>query len=98
MPGEIGASRFSPRPGLGYRFHSLQVEIIAFPSRRARRNQPNQKFFGRRPPPIWPCSERLTKQWDSIERTNQHNADVPQAPVPQRRYDQEIWLVWPFRI
>src|SRR5215213_4467159 len=29
MPGEIGASMFSPRPGRGYRFHSLQVEIIA---------------------------------------------------------------------
>jgi hypothetical protein len=28
MPGEIGASMFSPRPGRGYRFHSLQVEII----------------------------------------------------------------------
>jgi hypothetical protein len=24
----IGASMFSPRPGRGYRFHSLQVEII----------------------------------------------------------------------
>src|SRR5271168_5404807 len=30
MPGEIGASRFSPRPMRGYRFHSLQVEIITF--------------------------------------------------------------------
>jgi hypothetical protein len=29
----IGASRFSPRPTLGYRFHSLQVEIITFPLR-----------------------------------------------------------------
>src|SRR6476660_5957528 len=29
MPGLIGASMFSPRPGRGYRFHSLQVEIIA---------------------------------------------------------------------
>src|ERR1700748_1899543 len=28
MPGVIGASRFSPRPARGYRFHSLQVEII----------------------------------------------------------------------
>jgi hypothetical protein len=28
MPGEIGASIFSPRPARGYRFHSLQVEII----------------------------------------------------------------------
>jgi hypothetical protein len=28
MPGVIGASIFSPRPGRGYRFHSLQVEII----------------------------------------------------------------------
>jgi hypothetical protein len=32
MPGEIGASIFSPRPARGYRFHSLQVVIIAFPS------------------------------------------------------------------
>jgi hypothetical protein len=31
MPGEIGASIFSPRPGFGYLFHSLQVEIIANP-------------------------------------------------------------------
>src|SRR5581483_4250829 len=31
MPGEIGASMFSPRPARGYRFHSLQVVIIAFP-------------------------------------------------------------------
>src|SRR6185436_1663439 len=29
IPGVIGASMFSPRPGRGYRFHSLQVEIIA---------------------------------------------------------------------
>jgi hypothetical protein len=28
MPGEIGASIFSPRPARGYRFQSLQVEII----------------------------------------------------------------------
>src|SRR5437879_6050258 len=28
MPGVIGASIFSPRPARGYRFHSLQVEII----------------------------------------------------------------------
>src|SRR3954466_14829174 len=28
-PGVIGASIFSPRPARGYRFHSLQVEIIA---------------------------------------------------------------------
>src|ERR1700733_4640026 len=33
IPGEMGASRFSPRPVLGYRFHSLQVEIITFPLR-----------------------------------------------------------------
>src|ERR1700690_3349547 len=34
MPGVIGASIFSPRPARGYRFHSLQVEIILVPSRR----------------------------------------------------------------
>jgi hypothetical protein len=28
----IGASMFSPRPARGYRFHSLQVEIIAVSS------------------------------------------------------------------
>jgi hypothetical protein len=28
----IGASIFPPRPGRGYRFHSLQVEIIEVPS------------------------------------------------------------------
>jgi hypothetical protein len=33
MPGLIGASIFSPRPARGYRFHSLQVEIIAVPLR-----------------------------------------------------------------
>src|SRR6266851_3030118 len=33
MPGVIGASIFSPRPARGYRFHSLQVEIILAPSR-----------------------------------------------------------------
>src|SRR5712671_5152102 len=33
MPGVIGASIFSPRPARGYRFHSLQVEIIIVPSR-----------------------------------------------------------------
>src|ERR1700688_2028173 len=32
MPGVIGASIFSPRPARGYRFHSLQVEIILVPS------------------------------------------------------------------
>ena len=32
MPGVIGASIFSPRPARGYRFHSLQVEIIVVPS------------------------------------------------------------------
>ncbi|MDP1582730.1 MAG: hypothetical protein Q8M18_04795 [Bradyrhizobium sp.] len=32
MPGLIGASIFSPRPARGYRFHSLQVEIICAPS------------------------------------------------------------------
>ena len=31
--GVIGASMFSPRPARGYRFHSLQVEIIAVSSR-----------------------------------------------------------------
>ena len=31
MPGLIGASMFSPRPARGYRFHSLQVEIIPVP-------------------------------------------------------------------
>src|ERR1700730_5232603 len=31
MPGLIGASMFSPRPARGYRFHSLQVEIIVVP-------------------------------------------------------------------
>src|SRR5437764_10802135 len=29
IPGVIGASIFSPRPGRGYRFHSLHFEIIA---------------------------------------------------------------------
>src|ERR1700722_17359990 len=29
MPGLIGATIFSPRPGRGYRFHSLQVEIMS---------------------------------------------------------------------
>src|ERR1700704_4291957 len=29
MPGVIGASIFSTRPGRGYRFHSLHFEIIA---------------------------------------------------------------------
>src|SRR5258708_7942287 len=33
-PGVIGATMFSPRPGRGYRFHSLQVEIIKVPSQR----------------------------------------------------------------
>src|SRR6266700_8183738 len=33
MPGVIGASIFSPRPARGYRFHSLQVDIIIVPSR-----------------------------------------------------------------
>jgi hypothetical protein len=32
MPGVIGASIFSPRPARGYRFHSLQVEIIVVAS------------------------------------------------------------------
>ncbi len=36
MPGVIGASIFSPRPARGYRFHSLQVEIIVVPSRHRR--------------------------------------------------------------
>jgi hypothetical protein len=40
MPGVIGASILSPRPARGYRFHSLQVEIIAAPSR-LRRNELN---------------------------------------------------------
>src|ERR1700731_2439368 len=31
MPGVIGASIFSPRPARGYRFHSLQVQIIVAP-------------------------------------------------------------------
>jgi hypothetical protein len=31
MPGLIGASMFSPRAARGYRFHSLQVEIIFTP-------------------------------------------------------------------
>src|ERR1700722_18131231 len=31
-PGLIGATIFSPRPGRGYRFHSLQVEIIMLSS------------------------------------------------------------------
>src|SRR5450759_154519 len=35
MPGEIGASIFPPRPARGYRFHSLQVEIIAIPHKPA---------------------------------------------------------------
>jgi len=38
--GEIGASMFSPRPARGYRFHSLQVEIIAGP-----RNVENDNHF-----------------------------------------------------
>src|ERR1700730_9833425 len=33
-PGVIGASMLSPRPARGYRFHSLQVEIIAETSQR----------------------------------------------------------------
>src|ERR1700677_1511052 len=33
MPGLIGASIFSPRPARGYRFQSLQVEIIVVPSK-----------------------------------------------------------------
>src|SRR5215510_6261048 len=37
MPGVIGASIFSPRPGRGYRFHSLHFEIIDYPC--------NQKFL-----------------------------------------------------
>src|SRR6185437_5679138 len=35
MPGLIGASMFSPRPARGYRFHSLQVEIMARSSNRS---------------------------------------------------------------
>jgi hypothetical protein len=38
----MGASIFSPRPGRGYRFHSLQVEIIAILSRRLRRKSSRQ--------------------------------------------------------
>src|ERR1700684_3386040 len=41
IPGLIGASIFSPRPARGYRFHSLQVEIIVFP-----RNPTNHYRFG----------------------------------------------------
>src|SRR5450631_817016 len=33
MPGVIGASMLSPRPGRGYRFHSLHVVIISPPRR-----------------------------------------------------------------
>jgi hypothetical protein len=36
IPGLIGASIFSPRSARGYRFHSLQVEIIAAPYRTGR--------------------------------------------------------------
>src|SRR5277367_3314123 len=32
IPGQIGATMLSPRPGRGYRFHSLQVEIMMAPS------------------------------------------------------------------
>jgi hypothetical protein len=42
MPGEIGASMFSPRPARGYRFHSLQVEIIIVLSRHQGRNRLHQ--------------------------------------------------------
>jgi len=40
----MGASMFSPRPGRGYRFHSLQVEIIAIPSRPLSRKSLRQLF------------------------------------------------------
>jgi len=49
----IGASIFSPRPGRGYRFHSLQVEIIAIPSRLSK--PPKLRQFEVNPAisPIW---------------------------------------------
>jgi hypothetical protein len=45
MPGLIGASIFSPFAGLGYRFQSLQHEIIAIPSQR----QAPQQFSSNQP-------------------------------------------------
>src|SRR5882724_7275364 len=45
MPGEIGASMFSPRAARGYRFHSLQVEIMIAPTRLQRPRIALTKFL-----------------------------------------------------
>jgi hypothetical protein len=64
MPGEIGASIFSPRPARGYRFHSLQVEIIHPPRSTERRYR---WFLSVSRQHFVPRSERLT--WVSVPET-----------------------------
>src|SRR5471032_1266258 len=59
MPGVIGASIFSPRPARGYRFHSLQVEIILGPLAASKAATIFDKFSQRRRLFV-PRSERVT--------------------------------------
>src|SRR5580704_15016146 len=88
MPGEIGASRFSPRPGFGYRFHSLQVEIIAFLIRHARRKISQMK--SRQPP----GNRRSGRDLNALpEKGTEPNAQNSIAPVLRGRLLVKVDLI-----
>src|SRR5258707_13323578 len=79
MPGVIGASIFSPRPARGYRFHSLQVEIISCSYSPERRNHFQYSVRRRR---FVPRSEHLTTK---IVPRNQPVANWPGGHRPGRQ-------------
>src|SRR5258707_8404876 len=87
MPGVIGASIFSPRPARGYRFHSLQVEIISCSYSPEGRNHFQYAVRRRR---FVPRSECLTTKivpwnqpianWPGVtDRAGQSTANYPQV-------------------
>src|SRR5438477_4772511 len=91
MPGVIGASIFSPRPARGYRFHSLQVEIIAYPSRRhwPQKNELNYRSAA----PIRSCSERLTEKMLKRPWPNNHIVPTPEGLPAWGPIHRKLWRI-----
>src|SRR5712675_1168909 len=90
MPGVIGASIFSPRPARGYRFHSLQVEIISCSYSLERRNHFQYAVRRRR---FVPRSECLTTK---IVPQNQPIANWPGGHRPGRPIHRRLRQIFQF--
>src|SRR3954451_16024785 len=81
MPGVTGASMLSSRPARGYRFHSLQVEIIVILSRNSR-----QQSVDGNPAAASFCSRKKRLNEKSVP---QYHRKIPAAHLPVTAYSAQ---------